>query len=73
MDVDHLDGGELFQRTARGQPWREGVEPARQGDLQGIGEEGDEDMGFDSAFVVMEDRADRQVPFQVLEGFLDIP
>src|ERR1700729_2220544 len=36
----------------------------------GIGEEGDEDMGFDSAFVVMEDRADRQVPFQVLEGFL---
>jgi hypothetical protein len=30
-------------------------------------------MGFDSAFVVMEDRADRQVPFQVLEGFLDIP
>ena len=26
-----------------------------------------------SAFVVMEDRADRQVPLQVLEGFLDIP
>jgi hypothetical protein len=49
------------------------VEPARQRDLQGIGEEGDEDMGFDSAFVVMEDRADRQVPLQVLEGFLDIP
>ncbi len=43
------------------------MEPARQRDLQGIGEEGDEDMGFDSAFVVMEDRADRQVPFQVLE------
>ena len=48
MDVDHLDGGELFQRTARGQSWREGVQPARQVDLQGIGEEGDEDMGFDS-------------------------
>jgi hypothetical protein len=30
-------------------------------------------MGFDSAFVVMKDRADRQVPLQVLEGFLDIP
>jgi hypothetical protein len=73
MDVDHLDGGKLFQRAARGQSRRERVEPARQGDLQGIGEEGDEDMGFDSAFVVMEDRADRQVPFQVLEGFLDIP
>jgi hypothetical protein len=73
MDVDHLDAGELFQPTARGQSWREGVEPARQGDLQGISEEGDEDMGFDSAFVVMEDRADREVALQVLEPLLDIP
>lgn len=73
MDVDHLDGGELFQRAARGQSRRERVEPARQRDLQGIGEEGDEDMGFDSAFVVMEDRADREVPLQVLERLLDIP
>jgi hypothetical protein len=30
-------------------------------------------MGFDSAFVVMEDRADREVPLQVLERLLDTP
>jgi hypothetical protein len=40
MDVDHLDGGELFQRAARGQARRQSVQPARQGDLQGIGEAG---------------------------------
>src|ERR1700678_4104482 len=32
MDVDHLDRGELFQRAARGQPRRQPVQPARQGD-----------------------------------------
>ena len=73
MDVDHLDGCELFQRAARGQSRRERVEPARQRDLHAIDEEGDEDVRFDSAFVVMEDRADRQVALQVFERFLDIP
>ena len=67
MDVDHLGGGKLLQRAARGQSQRERVEPARQRDLQRIGEEGDEDMGFDSAFIVMEDRADREAPFRFLK------
>jgi hypothetical protein len=70
MDVDHLDGGELFQGASGGQPGGEGVEPARQGDLHAIGEEGDEDMRFDPAFLLVEDRTDREVPLQVLERFL---
>ena len=62
MDVDHLDGCELFQRAARGQSRRERVEPAREGDLKGVGEESDEDVRFDSLFVLVEDRADRGRP-----------
>jgi hypothetical protein len=49
------------------------VEPTRQGDLHAVGEEGDEDVRFDSAFVMMEDRSNRQVSLQSFERFLDIP
>ena len=38
--------------------------------LEAVGEEGDEDMGFDAPFVVMEDRADREVAFEGLERLL---
>jgi hypothetical protein len=33
MDVDHLDGGELLERAAGGEPWGQGVEAALQGDV----------------------------------------
>jgi hypothetical protein len=33
MDVDHLDGGELLKSAARGQPRRQGVQPALQRDV----------------------------------------
>jgi len=59
MDIDHLDGGKLFERASRSQAGRESVQAARQGDVQAIGEEGDEDVGFDAPLVLMEDRADR--------------
>ena len=66
MDIDHLHGGELCQRAAGGEAGSEAVQASGQGDLQAVGEEGDEDVGFDAPFVVMEDRADREVAF---EGF----
>jgi hypothetical protein len=47
------------------------VQPARQGDLKGVGEEGDEDVGLDAPFVLVEDRADREVALQVLERLFD--
>ena len=49
MDIDHLDGGELLERAARGQSGRQGMQAALQRDLQAIGQEGDEDVGFDPA------------------------
>jgi len=61
MNIDHLDGGELFQRTARGQPGRQSMKATRERDLQAVGQEGDEDVGFDPLLVLMEDRPDRQI------------
>jgi hypothetical protein len=71
MDIDHLDGGELFERAARRQAWRHGMKPARQRDLHAVGQEGDEDMGLDPLLVLMEDRADRQVALEIAEGLFD--
>ena len=73
MHVDHLDGGELCEGVAGGEPGSEAMETAGQGDLQAVGEEGDEDVGFDAPFALMEDRADREVALQVFERLLDIP
>ena len=33
MNVDHLDGGKLFEGAARGQPRRQGVQAALQRDV----------------------------------------
>ena len=70
MDIDHLQGGEPFQRTARSQPERQGVRAALERDLQAVGQERDEDMSLDPALVLMEDRADRQIPLEVFERLL---
>jgi len=61
MNVDHLDGGELFERVTRGSAGWEGVQAAGQGDVQAVGEEGDEDVGFDALLVLVEDGADGEV------------
>ena len=71
MDVDHLDGGELVERTARGEPRRQGMKPAGQGDLHAVGQERDEDVGLDPLLVLMEDRTDRQIAFEVAERLFD--
>ena len=67
MDIDHLDGGELLERAARGQSWRQSMQATLQRDLQTIGQERNEDVGFDPALLLMEDRPYRQVTLQVLE------
>ena len=71
MHVDHLHGGELFERAAWGQSWRQGMEAPPERDVQTIGEEGDEDVGLDPRLILMEDRADREIALEVLEGFFD--
>src|SRR6266571_1868814 len=58
MHIDHLDGGELVERAARGQPGRQGVKSTHERDLHAVSQEGDEDVGLDPRLVLMEDRAD---------------
>src|ERR1700676_1645759 len=71
MDIDHLDGGELVERAARGQPRRQSMKAARERDLHAISQKGDEDVSFDPLFVLMEDRTDRQVAFEIAERLFD--
>jgi len=71
MNVNHLNGGELFERTARGQPGRQGMKATGQGDLHAVGQKGDEDVGFDPRLVLMEDRTNRQVAFEIAERLFD--
>ena len=44
VDVEHLHGGELFEHSAWSQAAGEGFEAGLEGDLQAVGEEGDEDV-----------------------------
>jgi hypothetical protein len=48
MHVDHLHGGKLLQHTARRQPRRQRMQAPRQGDVQAVGQEGDEDVRLDA-------------------------
>jgi hypothetical protein len=43
----------------------------RLGDVQAVGPEGDEDVGFDAGFALMVDRANRQIAFEIFERLFD--
>ena len=40
--------------------------------MKGVGHEGEEDVRFNALLLLVMDRPQRQVPFQVLERFLDM-
>src|SRR6202171_1972065 len=71
MNVDHLDGSEFFERAARGQPRRQRMKATGQGDLHAVWQDGDEDVGLDALLVLMEDRTDRQIAFEIAERLFD--
>ena len=71
MDVNHLHGGKLLQHAARRQSRRQRVQAPRQGDVQAIGQEGDEDVSLDAGLELVKDRPDREIAFEVLERLLD--
>ena len=56
MHIDHLDRRQFFQDGPRGQPGGELAGPELQSHLQAIGDEGDEDVGFDPVVQLMVDR-----------------
>src|SRR6516165_11412327 len=71
MQVDHLHGGELFDDAARRQARRQGVQAAAERDVEAIGEEGDEDMRLNPRLVLVKDRPNGEVAFEVLERLFD--
>jgi hypothetical protein len=42
-----------------------------QGDVQAVGEKGDEDMRLDAPLTLMVDRPDRQIALECFERFFD--
>jgi hypothetical protein len=44
-----------------------------EGDVETIGEEGDEDVGFDALGLLMVDRPEGEIALEVSERSLDIP
>jgi hypothetical protein len=47
------------------------MKPTGQRDLHAISQERDKDVSFDPLFVLMEDRTDRQVAFEIAERLFD--
>ena len=72
VDIEHLDGGELVEHGPGREAGRERLEAGPQGDMQTIGDEGDEDVRFDALFALVIDRAQLQVVLKILERGLDL-
>ncbi len=72
MNVEHLDSGELVEHGSRGEAAGQRLEPGAKRDVKTVGQEGDEDVGFDALFQLVIDRAQSQIVLEVLEGRLDL-
>lgn len=58
MDIEHLQGGELFEDRAWGESAGPGFEAGLEGDLKAVGQEGDNDVGFDTFLTLVVDGPD---------------
>jgi hypothetical protein len=67
VNVDHAHAGKLLQHRTGCQTWSQITQPAAQGHMQAVGQEGDEDMGFDAFILLMMNRPHRQIALQVLK------
>ena len=70
--VEQLHLGKLVQDVTDGEAGRVGPKLRLQGDVQAVGEEGDEDMRLDARRVLMIDRPDGQFVLEGLEDGLDL-
>ena len=71
MDVEHLHGGKFLKDGPGGEAGGALPEPGFEGDLQGVGKEGDEDVGLDPVVQLMMDGPQGKVAFEFFEGLLD--
>ena len=64
MQVDHLHGGELLEHASRREPGCQAVQAPPQ-----LGQERDEDVGLYAGLLLMEDRPNGEITFEILERF----
>jgi len=69
---DHLNGGELLEQTARGEARRQSFQAKADGNVQAVGEEGDEDVRLDARRLLVMDRPDGEVALQGPKRFVDL-
>lgn len=67
VNVQHLDGGELFKHGARRQSRRQRAQALLQSYLEAVGEEGHEDVGLDTLLALVIDGPDGEIALQFLE------
>ena len=68
MHVDHLQRLELFESLTRCQAFCMRAQLLLEGDVQAVGQEGNEDMGFHALFVAMVYWPDGKVALEVAES-----
>ena len=71
VQVNHLHGGELFDGAAWRQAEGQRVEPPVERDVETLSQEGDKDVRLDARLVLVKDRPNGEVPFEVSERRLD--
>ena len=69
--IEHLDLAHPLQHAAGTQAGGGLVVVLFKGDVQAVGKEADEDMGFDPVVILMEDGTQSEIAFERAEAFLD--
>ncbi len=72
VDIDHADRRHFLEHRSRREAGGQGAQPLLVGDLEALGDEGDEDMGFDAMVELVVDRPDRKIALEFFEGLLDL-
>src|SRR5215831_10643763 len=67
MNIDHLDSRELLDHATWSEAGGESVQASSQRNVQAIGDERDEDVRLDASLVLVKDRPDSEITFEVLE------
>lgn len=67
MNINHLDGTELFQGGPWGEARREGTQTGLEGHLETIGQEGDDDVRFDPRLQLVANRTNTEITLEFLE------
>lgn len=69
--VEHLDLAHPLQHAAGTQAGRRLLVVFLKGDVQAVGEEADENVGFDPAVELVKDGAQPEIAFEGAEAFFD--